>query len=179
MSESIRLLALKCPQCSTSIPAGLDEVAWTCATCKTGLLLDEEKTLARLAFHYGEGIPAGQPGRPFWVAQGKVTLNRESRNMFGKDDESFKYWAAGRRFFIPAYACDVDELVNMAITFLNDQPDLKPGPAVPFHPVTMLPGDMMPVAEYVVVGVEALRKDQVKKVNFTLDLSEPELWILP
>ncbi|MBI3158081.1 MAG: hypothetical protein HYZ26_00595 [Chloroflexi bacterium] len=179
MSQPILLVALKCPQCGTPVPAQLDEVAWACATCKTGLLLDEEKGLVRHPIHFQEGLPEHLPGRPFWVAQGKVTLDRQSRNLFDKDSESARFWGERRPFFVPAWACDVDELVDAAIALLQTPPTLKDGPPAPFQPVVMPPGDMLPVADYIVVGVEALRKDQLKKLDFTLDLGEPELWILP
>jgi hypothetical protein len=33
-------------------------------------------------------------------------------------------------------------------------------------------------AEFLVIAIEAERKDQVKKIEFSLELGEPRLWIL-
>lgn len=177
MSEQPSLLALRCPQCSTPVPAQVDEIAWVCATCQTGLLLDESQGLVKQKFTFAEGVKG--VGRPVWVAQGKVTLDRHSRNLLGKDGEAERFWSQPRQFIIPAWTCSVDELVDTAIAWLNTPPALKPGPPASFQPITLFPQDMRPVAEYVIVGIEALRKDQLKKVDFTLDLGQPELWILP
>lgn len=177
MSEQPALLALRCLQCNTPVPAQPDEVAWVCATCQTGLLLDETNGLTKFAFHFADGIKG--TGRPVWVAQGKVALDRTSRNLLGKDGDAERFWDAPRQFIIPAWSCGVDELVDLAIGWLQTPIGLKAGPAASFLPVTLRPEDARPVAEYVIVGIEALRKDQLRKVEFTLDLGEPELWVLP
>lgn len=39
--------------------------------------------------------------------------------------------------------------------------------------------DIQPVAEFVVMAIEAGRKDMLKNLRFTLKLSLPSLWILP
>jgi hypothetical protein len=36
-----------------------------------------------------------------------------------------------------------------------------------------------PLAEFILLGIEADRKDALKTLNFTLDLERPQLWILP
>jgi len=38
---------------------------------------------------------------------------------------------------------------------------------------------MRPLAEFIVLGLEAARKDKLMSVEFGLDLESPELWILP
>jgi len=35
------------------------------------------------------------------------------------------------------------------------------------------------MAEFIVMGIEAARKDNLKEMTFTLNLSSPELWIVP
>jgi hypothetical protein len=37
---------------------------------------------------------------------------------------------------------------------------------------------MRPVAEFIVLAIEAERKDQLRSLNFNLNLAAPELWIL-
>ena len=46
------------------------------------------------------------------------------------------------------------------------------------EPITLPLADVKSLAEFIVVGIEAERSDKVKEVNFTLELKEPELWVL-
>jgi hypothetical protein len=34
------------------------------------------------------------------------------------------------------------------------------------------------MAEFIVLGIEADRKDKVREIEFALQLSQPELWVL-
>ena len=57
MDRPIELVPLVCIQCSTAIPAGVEEVAWVCAQCGQGMYLDEARGLEALDIHYSEDIP--------------------------------------------------------------------------------------------------------------------------
>jgi hypothetical protein len=50
---------------------------------------------------------------------------------------------------------------------------------VDFVPVTVAGDDVGVWAEFLVMALEAARKDKVKKIDFNLKLGEPQLWILP
>jgi hypothetical protein len=39
--------------------------------------------------------------------------------------------------------------------------------------------DFQPVAEFIILAIEASRKDALKRADFSLMLSQPALWILP
>lgn len=179
MSTPVSLIPLTCRQCSTPVPAALDEVAWVCAQCGTGLLLDENHGLTNLNVHYAAGIAPNVKGRPFWVARGTVALDRKAYNVFDKDKEAQAFWSNPRQFFIPAYSAHLSEIIDTGIARLNTPPDLTAGPAVDFHPVTQRIEDIRALAEFIIVGYEALRKDDVEEINFKLTLEPPELWILP
>ena len=48
-----------------------------------------------------------------------------------------------------------------------------------FLPVTTPPEDMQSLAEFLVVTLEAERRDALKEIGFNVKLEEPQLWILP
>jgi predicted RNA-binding Zn-ribbon protein involved in translation (DUF1610 family) len=176
----VELIPLLCTRCQTPVPAQPDEVAWVCAQCGQGLLLDDQKGTLTLEIHYSAGLnPTGQ-GWPFWVAHATVELER--RLVFGggdQSDQTRQFWGGGRTFFIPAFTCPLDQLVGTSGSLVTQPPALQAGPAAPFRPITMLPEDILPYAEFVFLSLEAGRKDRLKEVQFKLHLAEPELWILP
>lgn len=178
MGAPIELIPLLCIQCNTAVPAQPDEVAWVCAQCGQAMLLDERKGLVPLQVHYAAGIPQNTLGRPFWVAQGKVSLQRE---LFqgNKTAEAQLLWSQPRRFTIPAYTCTLDMLLKDGPQYLLKPPSLEPGPAARFQPVTLAPGDLQALAEFIVVAIEAERSDMLKQVEVSVSIGEPALWILP
>ncbi len=181
MNTPVKLIPLKCVRCETPVPAQPGEVAWVCAQCGQGLLLDEERGLTPLKVHFStrKGI-AKEQGDPFWVAEGQVSLQRHKHSSFGsKDRDAHQFWSRPHRFFVPAFTCPLDDLINLGTGLLRRPPELHPGEPLPFAPVTLLPQDVAALVDFIVVAIEAERADKVKSVNFSTQLSAPSLWILP
>ncbi|HNB54669.1 MAG TPA: hypothetical protein PK530_22160, partial [Anaerolineales bacterium] len=145
----VELIALKCLRCETPIPATPDEIAWVCQRCGQGMILDEVKGVSAQPFHFAAGIQPGQRGNPFWVVGGNLRLSRETYASFNKkDNEASDFWAVPRRFFVPAFACDLETTLNLGATLLRNPPRLTEGSPVPFTPVTVNPRDIYPLAEF-------------------------------
>jgi hypothetical protein len=180
MDQPVELIPLVCPQCNTPIPAEVDEVAWVCTQCGQGFSLDEAKGLVPLDVRYAAGIPANTRGKPFWVAEGRVKIQRDTYSSSDKDTRAaLQFWGQPRQFFIPAFSAPLETLLGLGMQLLNRPPNLQTGPAADFEPVILYLEDVQAAAEFIVVAVEAGRKDKLKQVEFTLQLSEPVLWILP
>jgi hypothetical protein len=155
-------------------------MAWVCAQCGQGMALDVQSGLKPMEVHYAEAIPLNGLGKPHWIAEGQVTLERNVYRSSGKSaQEATQFWSRAHRFLIPAYSISQEELLAQTIRFLLQPPLLKPGPAMRFEPVTLSMEDIQPVAEFIVMAIEASRKDMLKNLHFTLKLSLPTLWILP
>ena len=179
MTPAIELVPLICCRCQTPVPAETDEIAWVCANCGQGLLLSETKGTQPLVVNYAAGLMADKKGRPFWVATGQVNLQRR---LYGAGDQSASaqaFWQSPHRFMVPAFALPLQTLVDVGSNLLLQSPILNPGTTAPFLPVTLATGDIQPMAEFIVMGIEAARKDNLKEMTFTLNLSSPELWIVP
>jgi hypothetical protein len=180
VDKPIELAPLVCLKCSTPIPAASDEMAWVCATCGQGMALDSQKGLTPLQVNYAENLPPNGRGKPYWVSSGQVSLERDVYRSSGKSaQEAVAFWSSPRLFLIPAYSLSLEELLGQTIRFLLQPPALKAGAAAQFEPVTLSMEDIQPVAEFVVMAIEAGRKDMLKSLRFTLKLSLPSLWILP
>jgi predicted RNA-binding Zn-ribbon protein involved in translation (DUF1610 family) len=180
MTQMPALLPMQCIKCQTPIPAEPDEVAWLCSNCGQALLLDEKQAsgLATLDIYFATGIQSGQRGRPFWVAQGLVSVQRETYSG-NEGRQAQEFWKKPRTFFIPAYACALDELISLGMQLLKQPISMMPAPAAAFLPVTLSPQDVRPMAEFIIMGIEAERRDMMKSAAIQLNLAKPVLWILP
>jgi len=178
VDQTVVLVPLLCVKCSTALPAEPDQVAWVCAVCGQANYLDDEQGLQPLDIYYDNNLAQNATGKPYWVAGGQVTLQRET---FGssKSKDAQQFWSQPRRFFIPAYAATLEELLSRATELLLNPPVLQAGAANPFQAVVLDIQDVSAAAEFLVVAVEAGRSDRLKKVDFQLKLSRPVLWVLP
>ncbi len=180
MDQPITLTPLLCLNCQAAIPAQIDERAWVCGQCGQGMALDQQRGLIPIQVYYSANVPVSEPGKPYWVTEGQVTLRRETyRSNSQSAREAEQFWGQPRRFFIPAYELPLDAMLSQAVKLLAQQPTLQAGPAARFEPVILAAEDIQPTAEFVVMAIEAARKDMLKNVDFQVKLGAPALWILP
>jgi hypothetical protein len=179
METPVELVPLNCIRCGTSIPAEVDEVAWVCGQCEQAQQLGEDGLLP-LQIHYSQEITPSQRGYPYWVSEGRITIDRDTYGTFGKKtNEALRFWEVPRQFIIPAFPYPLHEFTRVGVQWLRTPPALQPGQAADFEPVTVAADDVGAWAEFLVMALEAERKDKVKKIEFNLRLGEPQLWILP
>jgi len=179
VDQPVQLIPLVCVKCQTRLPAEPGEVAWVCGQCGQGLQLDTGKGLIPLEVNYTTGIVPNTPGKPFWVTEGKVTFASRQTYSGNEDREAHNFWAQPRQFFVPAFNNTLEALLDLGSRFLQQPPSLQPGPASRFEPVTLALEDVKPLAEFIVMALEAGRKDKLKEIQFSLELSSPVLWVLP
>ena len=176
---SIELVLLKCLHCGTHVPAGEEEVAWVCAQCGQGMQLSSD-SLASLTVNWAAARLGSAQIRwlPFWIFTGTVRFLR--RENYGGRSDPDPLWSAPRRFYIPAFPTTLDQLETLGADLTRKQIALKAGPAIgALKDCTLFPDDARHAVEFVVLTIEAERKDKLKTVEFSLNLSEPELWMLP
>jgi hypothetical protein len=178
VDKPVQLIPLVCIKCSTRIPAEPEQMAWVCAVCGQGMYLDEQNGLQPIEIHYSADIKPNATGHPYWVADGRVNLQRETYGS-SKSSDAIQFWSQARRFFIPAYRASLDNLLTQAAALLTNPPPLQDGTPVRFDAVTLDRQDVKSAAEFIVVAIEAGRSDRLKKVDFGIQLSDPALWILP
>ncbi len=179
MDGMIGLEPLVCPNCKASLPSYPDEVAWRCEGCgQAWYLEDRHDRLESAALYFSDRLDPRVHGRPFWVATGQVTFQRET---FSGDQsrQAQEFWGQPRRFFLPAFTCSLDTMLTLGRDLLTRPPELRPGPPAPFTTVTIMPRDLRALAEFIVVSFEAERKDQLSRLEVSVQLQLPELWVLP
>jgi hypothetical protein len=176
---TVTLLPLLCVRCQSPIAANPGEAAWACSQCRQGLVLDELRGLQPMEINYHAVIPPNQPGQPYWVVSGLVTLNRQIYGGGNQAGEANNFWAVERQFFIPAYHCSAQQLAAAGARLLTQPPTLHTGSPTPFAPVILPPSDVQSVTQYLVMTIEAGRKDRLKSLSVNVKLGVPVLWILP
>lgn len=177
-NSSVQLVPMTCIKCATPVRAEETEIAWTCEKCAQGMLLTANG-LAPLSVRWA-ATPAtmGITWWPFWSFVGTVRFAR--RDSFGGRSEPDKLWAEPQQFFIPAYAANLQALETIGAELLKKRLRPTPGPAAgPLPACALFPDDARHAAEFVVLTIEADRRDKLKSVEFTIQASEPELWVLP
>jgi len=175
----VELIPMQCVRCQQPLAAQPDEVVWVCENCGQGQILSDEKGLLPQTVHYAAGIPANTSGKPVWVAAGQVTLQRETYKGNNEQDMA-QFWSQPRWFFIPAYNLSLEQLASTGVSLLKQPiPMQEVQTRSPFIPVTILPEDIRPLAEFILLAVEAERKDQLRTLTYNLQLGPPDLWIFP
>jgi hypothetical protein len=140
--------------------------------------LDPTSGLIALEVHYAAGLPDNKVGKPYWVVQGQVTLQRQTYSG-NAAQEAMVFWDAPRTFIIPAYECTLETLLALGSQLLLNPPTLQDGRSAAFAPVTFSAQDARALAEFIVVALEAGRRDMLREIQFELELSAPLLWVLP
>lgn len=185
-ASPIRLVPLLCVKCRAPIPARADELAWACEQCGQGLLLNPtpqpgrgESATQALDIFFSRAVQPGMKGRPFWVARGQVIISDRQTYEGDEGRTARQFWAAPRLFYVPAWETELSEIITTGVYLLNNPQGLEPGSPVPFLPVVTPPADVRALAEFMVVSIEADRRDALKTVHFDLQLEPMQLWILP
>lgn len=178
MDQPVTLVPLLCVKCSNPLPARPGEVAWACPQCGRGQLLYKNDALVPIDINFHAGIPANGTGKPYWVVNGQAQLARQTYSG-NKQAEALSFWSMPRTFFIPAFTCPLEVLIELGPRILLNPVALQNGPAARFEPITVTQDDLIPLAEFIVMGIEASRQDKLKSLSVSLEFSPPALWILP
>ncbi|MEK7323719.1 MAG: hypothetical protein AAB217_00515 [Chloroflexota bacterium] len=177
---TVELAPLKCVKCETMIQANEEEVAWTCPQCGQGNLL-APTGLAPLPVHWCVSRPGQTQLKwlPFWVFT--AVVNVSSRQTYGGNDQPDKLWREPRRFYIPAFTASLEQMEKLGADLTKAQPALTTGlVAGSLADCTLPPEDAISAAEFVVITIEADRRDKLREIHFAINTqNDPELWLLP
>ncbi len=182
---SVRLIAIKCLQCGLPVPAQPADIAFGCPHCGQVALIAGDRLVPQPAFW---GVPrAGVTPAgwlPFWVFAGQVALPvRETFGGLGFGDGGpDPLWQAPRRLWVPAFSLTLDLAKQWGVALTRGQPQFASGapPAgVALSGCVVTVEDAHKLAEFVVLSIEAERKDMLKRIAIQLPGGAPELWVLP
>jgi len=181
----MKLILLDCPNCSHPLQPDNDDIVFACPNCHLAVHLGAEGpeiTSIRYALRRAD---KGDKGvwAPFWVFDGKVKIRkRETQGRRSNTKDSLKTWEALRRFYVPAWDLNIHTAQDVGTKLTLQQPDLDyiEQPAeVKLVPATVSPADALKLLEFIVLAIEARRKDWLKELVFDIDVGEPILIGLP
>ena len=182
----MKLILLRCPVCSVPLTPENDDVVVACTNCHNPIAIAVDgpvKMNVRFA------LPAGfredvDRWVPFWVYEGLVKIQKRdtqggSRSA-KKDAEAL--WGGPRRLYVPAWDLSIETAQRVGSRLIQQQPQYqiitKPE-EVQLVPAVVTPSDARKVLDFIIVAIEARRKDWLKDLAFELDVGQPEMWALP
>ena len=181
----MKLVLLRCPNCTEPLKPENDDVVLACTNCHTPVAIAVNGAV-KMAVQFA--VPASykaEPRRwmPFWVFEGRVIINRrETQGGRSRTKDMAAQWGVPRRFFVPAWDLDPHTAQDVGSRMVQQQPSFekidRPQEA---HLQTALvtPKDAKKLIEFIVLAIEARRKDWLRDLQFELDMGAPNLWALP
>jgi hypothetical protein len=91
-------------------------------------------------------------------------------------------WDYPRALYVPAWEMSLHTAQNVGSRLIQQQPELQeiqPPEGATFTSATVTPGDARKLLEFIILAIEARRKDWLKNLQFELEIGEPEMIILP
>lgn len=181
----MKLVLLRCPNCTEPLKPGNDDVVVSCTHCYTPVAIAVNgavKMPVKFAVP-AESQVKSKRWMPFWRIEGQARISkRETQGGRSQNDKAMQFWSTSRNFFVPAWELDPriaqdvgSRLVQNPITLVTIE---QPTSAL-IQTAVVTPNDAKKLIEFIVLAVEARRKDWLRDLNFDLETKEAELWAIP
>jgi DNA-directed RNA polymerase subunit M/transcription elongation factor TFIIS len=181
----MELLALKCPTCGQNLkPQSNEAVVVSCSNCKTAVSLHQSGIKAIDVKYAAPSSDNVEAWLPMWVFKGKVNITRrESQGSSkGADKDAARLWNAANRLFVPAWQEPVRQAREIGSRFTVHQPSLEsiePTENMVMKEATITPEDGLKLLDFIVLSLEAERKDWLEDLQFEIQTTGHELWAIP
>ena len=170
----MRVVPLSCDHCGVELGPEVDTVAFCCRTCSRTWSVGDEGLQAQ-AVRWAHPLA----GQPWWWMPGTVSV--QTRQTFGRDVGEDPRWQQLRGIWVPAFERDVKKVQQLAqqLSFNPPSPAVtQPQPKAYHEPCVLTASDARELVDVIVLHVETKRADKLRDLGFTVELGEPELWIL-
>jgi hypothetical protein len=180
----MKLILLRCPNCARPLTPENDDVVFMCTNCFTSVSLDESG-LQRVDVRFAlppKGDPGTEQWLPFWVYEGQVQILK--RDTQGRSDgkASDQQWARPLLMYVPAWEMSMEVAQEVGSRLITRQPvtrSIERPPAAYMIPAVVTPEEALGLLEFIVLAIEARRRDWLKALDFRIETGEPELWAMP
>lgn len=178
----MKLLALRCPNCTRPVTADNDHVIIACNHCHTVLSLTEEQGLAVVKISYAAPQGEATAWLPLWCFAGQVTIRRRETQGGSEDQAAIAFWGQPRYFYVPAWDTNIETWRTVGRQLVTQQPQLqavsRPETAH-LRPALLTAQDAQKIIEFIVLDIEVARSDWLKNLEFDLAVTPPTLWGVP
>ena len=181
----MQLIALKCPTCGQNLkPQSNEAVVVSCGNCKTAVSLHQSGIKAIDVQYAAPSSNEVEAWLPMWVFKGKVNIKRrESQGSSkGADKDAAKLWGAVNRLFAPAWQEPVQQARGIGSQFTVKQPrfeSFEPTDDMLMQEAIVTPEDGLKLLDFIVLSLEADRKDWLEDLQFEIKTTGHELWAIP
>lgn len=178
----MKLLALRCPNCTRPVTADNDFMVVACEQCHAVLSLSEQEGITRLEPFYA--APQGEVTAwlPMWRFSGRVVIRRRETQSGGTDKAAATFWEQPRYFYVPAWDTNSQTWRTIGCELVSQQPQFqavsRPETAH-LRPALLTAQDAQKISEFIVLDMEVRRSDWLKNLEFDLELGPPTLWAVP
>ena len=181
----MQLVALKCPTCGQNLkPQRNEAVVVSCGECKTAVSLHQSGIKAIDAKYAAPSSNNVEAWLPLWVYTGRVNIKRrESQGgSKGADKDAAKLWESAQRLFVPAWQEPVVQAREIGSQFVVRQlvfETIDPTDNMMMQEATITPEDGLKLLDFIVLSLEADRKDWLEDLKFEIQTTGHELWAIP
>ena len=181
----MKLLALRCPECTHSLKPENDHIVVSCEFCHAAVQIGDEG-VTPVPVQYAR--PRHEAGvtqwLPFWVFHGRVHVSKRlvAPGKKSRQEEMERLWGEPRHFYVPAWELSLRRVQETSKEMIRRQPAYQTiaQPAeVRLTPVTLTTEDALKVLELIILAIEAQRPDFLERLDFHLEVGEAVLWALP
>ena len=181
----MKLLALRCPECTHSLKPENDHIVVSCEFCHTAVQIGDEGVTV-LPVQYARPRPQAEVTQwlPFWVFHGRVHISKRlvAPGEKSRQDEMERLWGEPRHLYVPAWDLPLRRVQATGSEMIQRQPAYQTiaQPAeVRLTPVTLTTGDALKMLELVIRSIETRRRDMLERLEFLMEVGEATLWALP
>ena len=181
----MQLLALKCPTCGQKLtPQSNETVVVSCAQCLTAVFLQQSGIKVIPVQYAAPSSDKVEVWLPVWVYNGRVNiLRRESQGSSkGADKDAAKLWNAAQKLYAPAWQEPIPQAREIGSWFVVRQPvfeAIEPTESMVMREATITPEDGLKLLDFIVLSLEAERKDWLADLQFEIQTTGRELWAIP
>lgn len=178
----MKLDALICPECAQWLSPKPDDIVLACPRCFTAIILENSGLRSLSAVMHAASSSTDAAWYPFWTFQGQVQFTARETQSGDKSKDAQQFWQTARRFFIPAWNLDMWQARDLGMELLQKPPQLtilNASPESTFHSATLSREDALKLVDFIILTLEAERKDMLRKLQFKLTIDDPTLWLLP
>ncbi len=181
----MKLLPLRCPECTHSLKPENDHIVVGCEFCHTAIQIGDEG-ITPVPVRYARprrGTKVTQ-WLPFWVYHGRVQVSKRlvasGRRL--SQEEMERLWEEPRHFYVPAWELPLRTVQATGSEMIQRQPAyLAIAQPADGHltPVTLTTEDALKMLDLIILAIEAQRRDMLERLEYHLEVGEAVLWALP
>lgn len=188
MSGGFALVPLDCPACGAPLAAEADDVVFYCTACGSGFRHEPRAPRALAPVEVGFVLAPTAPAAgwlPFWLLPARLEIVRRDASgallsgllglLAGGEGEAH----ADPAFLIPAFDLPIDRLVDVAVRYTTERPNLGERLGERLTGGVHGPEDAAKLAHYALITVEAEKRDMLRDLEYRLELGTPRLLGVP